>query len=126
MSRMVRVKLDLPRSSLDLGCLSRARDRRMAADIGQKLCFPAEITSTNLRPDLMLWSASLHLVYIIKLTMPWEDAVEEAYKCNRMRYTELASDAQQRGWNMKLRPVEGGCRGFTATSTSRLLQEMGV
>ena len=33
---------------------------------------------TNLRPDLVLWSPSIRSVYIIELTVPWEDNVGEA------------------------------------------------
>ncbi|XP_035862163.1 uncharacterized protein LOC118496075 [Sander lucioperca] len=110
----------------DTGRLGRARDWMLLADLDKKLCFPAEIAATNLRPDLVLWSALLKLVNIIKLTVPWEGAVEEAYERKRLRYAELAADAQQQGWNVKVCPVEVGCRGFIATSTSRLLREMGV
>ena len=54
----------------DTGQLGRARDWKLLADLGKKLCFPAEIAATNLRPDIVLWSASLKLVYIIELTCP--------------------------------------------------------
>ncbi|KAK0140713.1 hypothetical protein N1851_022295 [Merluccius polli] len=64
----------------DAGQLGGARDWKLLADLGQKLCFPAEIVSTNLRPDLAMWSASSQLVYIIELTVPWESSVEEAYE----------------------------------------------
>ena len=110
----------------DFGQLGRARDWKMLTDLDTKLCFPAEIASTNLRPDLVLWSASLKHVYIIELTVPWEGAVEEAYERKKLRYSELAADAQQQGWKAKVCPVEVGCRGFVATSTTRLLREMGV
>ena len=50
------------------------------ADFDQGLCFPAEIISTNLRPNLVLWSASFQFVYFIEVTVPWEDAVEEAFE----------------------------------------------
>ncbi|KAK0136320.1 hypothetical protein N1851_027790 [Merluccius polli] len=73
-----------------------------------------------------MWSASIKLVYIIELTVPWESSVEEAYERKRLRYTELVADVQQQGWRAKVRPVEVGCRGFVATSTFRLLREMGV
>ncbi|KAK2864561.1 hypothetical protein Q7C36_003715 [Tachysurus vachellii] len=106
--------------------LGRARDWKLLADLNKKLCFPVEIAATNLRPDLLLWSASLKLVYIIELTVPWEGAVEEAYERKRLRYAELATDVQQQGWNVKVPPVEVGYRGFIATSTSRLLREMGM
>ena len=79
----------------------------MLVDLDTKLCFPAEIASTNLRPDLVLWSASLKLVYIITLTVPWEGAVGEAYEQKELRYAELAADAQQQGWKAKVCPVSG-------------------
>ena len=110
----------------DIGQLGRARDWKMLADLDTQLCFPAEIASTNLRPDLVLWSAALKLVYITELTVPWEGAVEEAYEWKKLRYAELAADARQQGWKVNVCPVEVGCRGFVATSTSRLLREMGV
>ena len=52
-----------------------AQDWKMVADLDWRPCFPTEIASANLRQDLVLWSASLHL---IKLTVPGEKEVEEA------------------------------------------------
>ncbi|KAJ8251061.1 hypothetical protein GJAV_G00216820 [Gymnothorax javanicus] len=71
------------------------------SNFNQWLCFPSEIATTNLRPDLALWSSSLHSAYIIELTVPWEDAVEEAFKRKSLKYAELAADAEQRGWKAK-------------------------
>ena len=98
----------------------------MLVDIGQQLVFPAEIAATTLRPDLVLWSPSLKSVYITELTVPWENSVEEAYERKKLRYTELAADAQQRGWKAKVYPVEVGCRGFVASSTIKLLKDLGI
>ncbi|KAJ8011633.1 hypothetical protein DPEC_G00060290 [Dallia pectoralis] len=56
-------------------------------------------------------------VYIIELTVPWEAAVEEAFERKSLKYTELAADAEQRGWKAKVCPVEVGCRGFVGNST---------
>ena len=75
---------------------------------------------------MVLWSPSRKAVYIIELTVPWENSVEEAYERKKLRYTELAADATQRGWNAKVWPVEVGCRGFVASSTIRLLKELGI
>lgn len=110
----------------DIGQLGGARDWKLAADLNQRLCFPSEIAITNLRPDLVLWSSSLHTVYIIELTVPWEAAVEEAFERKSLKYTELAVEAEQRGWKSKVCPVEVGCRGFVGKSTIRLLKELGV
>lgn len=54
------------------------------AHLGQRLYFPAEIVTTNLRLDLMLWSQ-------------WSEAVWEAFECRKLRNVELAADAQQWG-----------------------------
>ncbi|KAJ8010190.1 hypothetical protein DPEC_G00072420 [Dallia pectoralis] len=98
----------------------------MLADLGQQLNFPPEIAVTTLRPDLVLWSPSLKSVYIIELTVPWESSTEEAYERKKLRYTDLAADAQQRGWRAKIYPVEVGCRGFVAFSTTKLLKDLGI
>ena len=108
------------------GQLRLARDWKMLADIGRQLVFPPEIATTTLRPDLVLWSPSLKKVYIIELTVPWEDRVDEAYERKHLRYAELAAEAQHRGWNAEVRPVEVGCRGFVARSTPRLFADLGV
>lgn len=60
--------------------MGMAEDRSFLVDLNKKLHFPLEITNTNLGPDLVLWSFSLCRVYIIELTVTWEDAVEEVYE----------------------------------------------
>ncbi len=97
-----------------------ARDWKMLVDVGQQLIFPPEIAATTLRPYLVLWSPSLKSVYITELTVPWENSTEEAYERKKLRYTELA------GWKAKVYPVEVGCRGFVASSTIRLLKDLGI
>ena len=62
-------------------------------------------------------------VNIIEFTVPWENSTKEAYERKKLCYTELAADTQQRGWNVKINPVEVGCRGFVASSTIRLLKK---
>ncbi|KAL1276979.1 hypothetical protein QQF64_023652 [Cirrhinus molitorella] len=58
--------------------LCTACDWKMLVDVGQHLAFPQEIATTTLRPDMVFWSPSLGKVYIVELTVPWEDSVEEA------------------------------------------------
>ncbi|MGH0140562.1 UNVERIFIED_CONTAM: hypothetical protein FKN15_023230 [Acipenser sinensis] len=107
------------------GQLEAARDWKMLADVGQRLIFPPEIATTNLRPDIVLWSGSARLVHLIELTVPWEDAVDEAYERKKLRYAQLATEAEQRGWRVRVYPVEVGCRGFVAHSTTRFLRDVG-
>ncbi|KAL6484312.1 hypothetical protein MHYP_G00063570 [Metynnis hypsauchen] len=106
--------------------LCPARDWKMLADVGKQLVFPSEIATTTLRPDLVLWSPSLRKVYMVELTVPWEDSMEEAYERKHLRYSELAAEARHQGWNTEVRPVEVGCRGFVGKSATKLLRDMGI
>lgn len=112
--------------SADPGPLNTARDWEMRVDLGQSLTFPPEIAVTNLRPDLVLWAKSIRRAYIVELTVPWEEAIEEAWERKRLRYANLAAEAEERGWDVRLWPVEVGCRGFVASSTIRLLKNIGI
>lgn len=61
-------------------------------------------------------------MYIIELTVPWVNSIEEAYEHKKLRYTELAANATQRAWIVKVHPS----RGFVAALTIRLLKELGI
>ncbi|KAK0145336.1 hypothetical protein N1851_015756 [Merluccius polli] len=106
--------------------LRLARDWQMLVDVGRQLVFPPEIAVTTLRPDMVLWSHTLKKVFIIELTVPWEDSIDEAYERKHLRYADLAAEARGSGWKTEVRPVEVGCRGFVATSTTKLLRDLGV
>jgi len=68
----------------------------------------------------------LKKVFIIELIVPWEDSVDKAYERKQLRYPELAAEAQDRGWKTEVHPVEVGCGGFVAVSTTRLLGDLGI
>ena len=114
------------RTPADSCPLNAARDWEMRVDLNQRLIFPPAIAVTNLRPDLVLWSNSCRRAFIIELTVPWEDAIDEAHERKTLRYANLAAEAEERGWSVRVRPVEVGCRGFVASSTTRLLKEVGI
>ncbi|MGH0152307.1 UNVERIFIED_CONTAM: hypothetical protein FKN15_060235 [Acipenser sinensis] len=42
-----------------------------------------------------------------ELTVPWEDAVDEAYERKKLWYAQLAAEAEQRDWRDQVYPVEG-------------------
>lgn len=42
----------------------------------------------------VLWSSTQCRVYFVELTVPWEDAVQEAFERERSRYSELAADSE--------------------------------
>ena len=106
--------------------LDRARDWEMRADLDRMMVIPAEIVETSLRPDIILWSKSQKTCFFIELTVPWEGNIEEAYERKKSKYAEIAAQAEHNGWRTEILPVEVGCRGFVAKSTSWLLKYMGL
>ena len=98
----------------------------MLVDLDKKLVFLPEIVTTSLRPDLVLLSTSQKAVFIVELTVPWEAAVGEVFERKKLKYADIAAEAEQHGWCAQVLPVEVGCRGFVATSTTKLLKGMGV
>lgn len=75
----------------------------MLADVGQQLAVSSEIVTTTLRPELVLWSNTLCIVYVIELTVLREDAVEARERKRLQRW-----DLRQHGWRATVRPVEDG------------------
>ena len=60
---------------------------KLQADVGRQLQVPQCIVATAMRPDMMLFSECDRIVYFIKLTIPFEDAIEEAFE--RKKYVAL-------------------------------------
>ncbi|KAK0143665.1 hypothetical protein N1851_018141 [Merluccius polli] len=86
--------------------LSSASDWELRVDLGRQLKFPEYVTSTSLRPDLVLTSASLKQVLVLELTVPWEDRMEEANERKRLKYQELIEECRRRGWKARCEPIE--------------------
>ena len=63
----------------------------------------------------------LYIVYFIELTIPFEDAIEEAFGRKELKYVELLAEPREQGWQIYTRPVEMGVRSFVAKSTTLLL-----
>lgn len=63
----------------------------MRVDLGRKLQFPTEITSTSLRPDIVIWSSSSKAVILVELTIPWEAGLEATWERNRLKYADLVA-----------------------------------
>ena len=106
--------------------LSSASDWELQADFGRQLKFPEHVTSTSLRPDLVLTSASSKQVLLLELTVPWEDRMEEANERKRLKYQELIEECQRRGWKARCEPIEVGCRGFAARFLCRTYSLLGI
>ncbi|XP_049324773.1 uncharacterized protein LOC125789951 [Astyanax mexicanus] len=106
--------------------ISSASDWEMRVDLGRQLKFPEYVTSTSLRPDLVLTSLSSKQVLLLELTVPWEDRMEEANERKRLKYQELVEECQRKGWKAHCVPIEVGCRGFAARSLCKTYTLLGV
>ena len=53
---------------------------KVLADVGRQLQVPQCIVVTAMRPDMVLNSECEHVVYCIELTIPFEEAIEEAFE----------------------------------------------
>ncbi|ROL41930.1 Tripartite motif-containing protein 16-like protein [Anabarilius grahami] len=83
--------------------------REQSGSVGQRLAVPSKIVTTN------LWSDTL---YFIELTVPWEDATEEANERKRLWNAEMANNAHQQGWKALVHPV-----GMIFKERQRMLQQ---
>lgn len=70
----------------------------MRVDQDRQLCFPTEITTTSLRPDIVVWSTKAKSVNLIKLTVPMEEGIEAAFERKKDKYSELATECREAGW----------------------------
>ena len=73
----------------------RAQDWRLLAGISESnLKVPQCIAVTARRPDIVLYSECERIVYFFELTIPFEDAIEEAFERKKLKYAELKRDCQ--------------------------------
>ena len=118
-------KLRTRSTTMGAGPLTVARDWEMRVDLSQRLTFPPKIAVTNLRPDLVLWSESSQRVFIVELTVPWEDTIEEAFERKRLRYANLAAEAEGRGWKREGVASWGGLQRLCGQVVNKVPEECG-
>ena len=105
--------------------LDTANDWKLEGDLDGRLKIPAEITTTNLRPDMMLISRQTKQAGFIELTVPSEERIEVSSELKKTKYEAIAIEGKQRGWRVRIWAVEVGCRGFPASSMASLIKEIG-
>ena len=96
----------------EMACTNLPENYQLTVDLGSdNYHFPAHIAHTNLRPDLVIWSdVNKHLI-IIELTVCYDTGFEEAASRKMKRYSDLTSEARERGYQSLTIPVQVGSRG---------------
>ena len=106
--------------------LGSATDWELAADLPDWRNYPPILKETGLRPDIVLWSESSAKMFLIELTVPYENRLEEQHQFKMAKYQDLAKELQSKGYSTKVMPVEVGARGFVAASTFKLMGQLGI
>lgn len=93
--------------------LDPAQYQKMEVDLDHKLIFPAEILTTTLGPNIIMWSPSQKLSYIRQLMVQWDAAAEEAYKRKSLKHDESVAQVEQRVCSLSPNkaPHEDGVKG---------------
>ena len=105
--------------------LRSARDWKLQVDLGKRVRIPDYIVLTRLKPDLILTSESTKQMILMELTVPFEDNMEIAAELKRTKYEQLVEETKKSHWNTMIWTVEVGCRGFSGSSLSRFIKELG-
>ena len=115
------------KTPLKQNLLSGANDWQLMVDFEhRKLVFPPEIYSTDLRPDILIWSQSSRMILLIELTVPAEENILAAHIRKTARYEQLAFLAKLiNSWDSKIITIEVGARGFVAKSMNSFLRSIG-
>ena len=108
--------------SLLEGCM----DWHVATVLKHTFIFPTEIALTTKRPDIVIWSVKAKKVFVIELTVPYEENFVWAHQRKLEKYEDLQEQCVRNGWTTNVFPIEVGCRGFIANSTSVFLTNLGL
>ena len=113
-----------------ISLLDSASDWELLVDFaGNRIIFPPEIYPTSERPDIIIFSKALHRVFLVELTCPAEEGIEEARLYKQGRYAKLVAainDNKDSSWAAELFTIEAGARGFVAHSMMKFLRLIGM
>ena len=78
--------------------LEACTDWHVATDLKHNLIFPTEIALTTKRPDIVIWSIKAKKVFIIELTVPYEENFDWAHQHKLEKYEDLREQCVRNGW----------------------------
>ena len=95
---------------------------KITADLDASYHFPSHITSTDLRPDIVMWSDLRRTVLIVELTICFETNYVDAHERKKNKYLSLMEEIQGRGYCAMIVPIQVGSRGMVEVSRGRVLR----
>ena len=106
--------------------LEGCTDWHVVTDLKHNFIFPTEIALTTKRPDIVIWSVKAKKVFVIELTVPYEENFDWAHQRKLEKYEDLREQCVRNGRITNIFPIEVRCRGFIANSTSVFLTNLGL
>ena len=87
-------------------------DHHILADLpGTPYTFPTHIAATNERPDIVIWNDDIRSVFLIELTVSFEDNFAYAKQRKTNRYHELVQLCSNNNYQTQLFTIQVGSRG---------------
>ena len=68
--------------------LESCTDWHIATDLKHNFIFPTEIALMTKRPDIVIWSVKAKKVFVIELTVPFEENFNWAHQCKLGKYED--------------------------------------
>ena len=90
----------------------------VATNLKHNFIFPTEIALTTKRRDIVIWSVKAKIVFVIALTVPYEENFNWSHQRKLEKYEDLREQCVRNGWIMNVFPIEVGRRVFIDNSTS--------
>ena len=106
--------------------LEGCTDWHVATHLKHNFIFPTELALTTKRPDIVFWSVKAKKVFVIELTVPYEENSDWAHQRKLEKYDDLREQCVRNDWITNVFPIKLGCRGFIANSTSVFLTNLGL
>ena len=104
--------------------LEGCTDWHDATDLKHNFIFPTEIALTTKHPDIVIWSVKEKQVFVIELTVPFEENFDWAHQRKLEKYEDLLEQCVRNDWITNVFPIEVECRGFIVNSTSVFLTNL--
>ena len=85
---------------------------QITVDLAASYHFPSHIATTDLRPDIVMWSDIKKTVLLIELTVCFETNYAEARERKSNKYLSLKAEIQGRRYCALIVPIQVGSRGM--------------
>ena len=115
------------RTTKQIKCLlDGCADWDVSADLPEWDSHPSIIKETRLMPDIVIHSASTQQLFMVELTVPYENRMEEAHIYKREKYMNMTKEQGNAGYKAEVMSVEVGAREFVGSSVYDLLTKLSI